>query len=97
VSAIGAFLNLILDEARTALSAPYQDRLADLIAAYVESHAAPPDFTKEELAELKRRHDAPFDPAPEADVEGVLRPPPWLTSASRAGHSPTSPRFTPGS
>jgi hypothetical protein len=65
---MNARLDLILDEGRAALSAPDQDRLADLIAAYVASHAAPPDFTEEELAELKRRHDEPFDPAPEHEV-----------------------------
>lgn len=65
---MNARLDLILDEARAALSAPDQDRLADLIAAYVASHAAAPDFTEDELAELKRRHDEPFDPAPEAEV-----------------------------
>jgi len=65
---MNARLDLILDEARAALSAPDQDRLADLIAAYVASHAAPPDFTEEELAELKRRHDERFDPAPEHEV-----------------------------
>ena len=65
---MNARLDLILDEARAALSAPDQDRLADLIAAYVASHAAPPDFTEEELAELKRRYDEPFDPAPDREV-----------------------------
>ena len=65
---MNARLDLILDQARAALSATDQDRLADLIAAYVASHAAPSDLTKEELAELKRRHDEPFDPAPEHEV-----------------------------
>jgi hypothetical protein len=65
---MNARLDLVLDEARAALSAPDQDRLADLIAAYIASHAAPADFTEEELAELKRRHDEPFDPAPEHEV-----------------------------
>jgi hypothetical protein len=41
-------LDRILDEARAALSAPDQDRLADLIAAFVATHAAPPDFPEEE-------------------------------------------------
>lgn len=65
---MNARLDLVLSEARAALSAPDQDRLADLIAAYVASHAAPPDFTEAELAELRRRHDEPFDPAPEHEV-----------------------------
>jgi hypothetical protein len=65
---MNARLDRILDEARAALSAAEQDRLADLIAAYVASHAEPPDFADEELAELRRRHDAPFDPAPDHEV-----------------------------
>jgi hypothetical protein len=65
---MNARLDLILDEARAALSSTDQDRLADLIAAYVASHAATPDFTEAELAELKRRHAEPFDPAPEHEV-----------------------------
>ena len=65
---MNARLDTILDEARAALSAEAQDGLADLIAAYVATHAAAPDFTEEEMAELKRRHDEPFDPAPEHEV-----------------------------
>jgi hypothetical protein len=65
---MNARLDLILDESRATLSAPVQDRLADLIAAYVASHVATPDFTEEEPAELRRRHDEPFDPAPVHEV-----------------------------
>ncbi len=65
---MNARLATILDEARTALSADAQEALADLIEAYGATHAAAPDFTEAELAELKRRHDEPFDPAPEAEV-----------------------------
>jgi hypothetical protein len=65
---MNARLDSILDEARAALSADAQDRLADLIEAYVATHAAAPAFTADELAELKRRHDEPFDPAPEHEV-----------------------------
>lgn len=65
---MNARLDTILEEARTALSAPEQEELADLIEAYVANHAAAPAFTEAELAELKRRHDEPFDPAPEAEV-----------------------------
>jgi hypothetical protein len=65
---MNARLDTILDEARAALSADEQDRLADLIAAYVATHADTPDFTEDELAELKRRNDEPFDPAPEHEV-----------------------------
>lgn len=65
---MNARLDLILDEARAALSSAEQDRLADLIAAFVASRAEPPDFTDEELAELKRRHEEPFDPAPDHEV-----------------------------
>jgi hypothetical protein len=45
-----------------------QERLADLIAAYVANHAGPVDLTEAERAELKRRHAEPFDPAPDAEV-----------------------------
>lgn len=69
---MNARLDLILDEARAALSAPDQDRLADLIAVYVATHAAPPDFTEAELAELKRRHEEPFDPAPAEEVRAFF-------------------------
>ena len=72
---MNARLDLALDEARTALSAPDQDRLADLIAVYVASHAAPADFTEEELAELKRRHEEPFDPAPVDEVRAFFARP----------------------
>lgn len=61
-------LDRTIDEARAALSAAHQDRFADIVAAYVASHAAPADFTDDELAEMKRRHDEPFDPAPEHEV-----------------------------
>lgn len=65
---MNARLATVLDEARTALSTEAQDALADLIEAYVATHATDPAFTEAELAELKRRHDEPFDPAPEAEV-----------------------------
>jgi predicted house-cleaning noncanonical NTP pyrophosphatase (MazG superfamily) len=58
----------ILEEARTALSADDQEELAQLIEAYVTNRTEPLDFTEAELAELKRRHDEPFDRAPEAEV-----------------------------
>ena len=64
---MNARLDSILDEAR-ALSADEQEELADLIEAYIANHAEAPHFTLAELAELKRRHDEPFDPAPEAEV-----------------------------
>lgn len=64
---MNARLDLILNEARAALSTSDQDRLADLIAAFVASRAELPD-TDAELAELKRRHDEPFDPAPDHEV-----------------------------
>lgn len=94
---MNARLDLVLDEARAALSAPDQERLADLIAAYVASHAAPPDLTAEELAEPKRPARRAVRPGARARGEGVLRPPPWLTSASRGRPSSTSPPSTPGS
>lgn len=65
---MNARLDRTIDEARAALSAADQDRLADIIAAYVASHAAAADFTEDELAELKQRHDEPFDPAAENEV-----------------------------
>lgn len=65
---MNARIDTILAEARTALSPEEQDRLADLIESYVATHSALPAFTPEELAELKRRHDEPFDPAPEHEV-----------------------------
>lgn len=69
---MNARLDRILDEARAALSDPDQDRLADLIAAYVATHAAPIDLGEAELAELKRRHEEPFDPAPEDEVRALF-------------------------
>jgi hypothetical protein len=65
---MNARLAPLLDEARAALTAADQDRLADLIAAYVATHVPQDDFTEDELAELKRRHDEPFDPAPDHEV-----------------------------
>lgn len=65
---MNARLDTALTEARTALSADAQDGLAALIETYVATHASNPDFTEAELAELKRRHGEPFDPAPEAEV-----------------------------
>lgn len=65
---MNARLDIILDQARAELSAADQDRLADLIVAFVASRAEPPDFSDAELAELKRRHDEPFDPAPDHEV-----------------------------
>lgn len=72
---MNARLDIAMSEARTALSAPDQDRLADLIAAYVGNHTGPPAFTDEERAEIRRRNDEPFDPAPEHEVrEFFARP-----------------------
>ncbi len=65
---MNARLDIALSEARAALSATDQDRLADLIAAYVGNHAGPLPLTEDERAEMKRRHDEPFDPAPEHEV-----------------------------
>lgn len=65
---MNARLDTILDEARAALSPPAQEAPADMIEAYVANHAAPPAFTEAEQDEIRRRHDAPFDPAPEAEV-----------------------------
>ncbi|MFT3974629.1 MAG: hypothetical protein QM699_14595 [Amaricoccus sp.] len=61
-------LDTALTAARAALSPEAQDGLAALIETYVATHASDPDFTDAELAELRRRHDEPFDPAPEAEV-----------------------------
>lgn len=69
---MNARLDIAIDEARAALSQADQDRLAELIAAYVGNHAAPLALTENELAELKRRHDEPFDPAPEHDVRAFF-------------------------
>jgi hypothetical protein len=60
-------LRSAIEEARTALSAEEQEKLADLIEVYIANHGPAPDFTEAERAELKRRHEAPFDPAPEAE------------------------------
>lgn len=65
---MNARLPTLLSEARTALSASEQDALADLIEAYIANHAAAPALSEAQLAELKRRHDEPFDPAPDAEV-----------------------------
>jgi hypothetical protein len=51
----------VTDEARAALSAADQERLADLIAAYLASRTPEPAFTEDELPEIMRRHDEPFD------------------------------------
>lgn len=66
-------LDTALTAARATLPPEAQDGLAALIETYVATHAADPDFTDPdftdaELAELKRRHDEPFDPAPEAEA-----------------------------
>jgi hypothetical protein len=65
---MNARLAPLIDEARAALSAADQDRLADLIEAYLASLTPEPAFTEEELAEIRRRHDEPFDPAPDDEV-----------------------------
>jgi hypothetical protein len=65
---MNARLDNAMNEARTALSATDQDRLADLIAAYVGNHANPPVFADEERAEIRRRNDELFDPAPQHEV-----------------------------
>lgn len=66
---MNARLRTILDEARTALAPGEQDELADLIEAYIANHAPATALTDAELAELKRRHDEPFDPAPAPEAE----------------------------
>ncbi len=65
---MNARLASILSEARTARSPDAQDELATLIETYIATHAPAPDFTDEELAELQRRYDEPFDPVPDAEV-----------------------------
>ncbi len=67
-------LDHILDEARSALSATDQDRLADVIAAYVATRSADPNevLSDGQRAELARRHGAPFEPANPAEVEAFF-------------------------
>jgi hypothetical protein len=63
-------LDHILDEARTALSATDQDRLADVIAAYMATRADDPNelLGDAQRAELARRHKSPFEPADPGEV-----------------------------
>jgi hypothetical protein len=68
LATMNARLAPLIDEACAALSAADQDRLADLIEAYLASRTPEPDFTEHELAEIRRRHDEPFDPAPGDEV-----------------------------
>jgi hypothetical protein len=65
---MNARLAPLIDEARAALSAADQDRLADLIETYLASRVPEPGFTEDELAEIRRRHDEPFDPATDDEV-----------------------------
>ena len=67
-------LDHILDQARTALSTADQDRLADVIAAYVATRSADPNdlLTDGQRAELARRHGAPFESADPAEVEAFF-------------------------
>ena len=67
-------LDHILDQARTVLSATDQDRLADVIAAYVATRSADPNdlLGDGQRAELARRHGAPFGPADPAEVEAFF-------------------------
>ncbi len=54
--------SLILD-AETHLDAPDQDRLAELVEAFVTTHQDPAPFTPEERAHLTLIDAEPFDPA----------------------------------
>ena len=66
---MNARLTLALNEARASLSDADQDELAEGIEAYVASRRDLLAMTDEEMAELRRRLDEPFDPAPAHEVE----------------------------
>jgi hypothetical protein len=63
--------SLILD-AETHLAAPDQERLAELVEAFVTTHQDPAPFTPEELAHLALIDAEPFDPADPAAVAAIF-------------------------
>jgi hypothetical protein len=68
---MSATLRALIDDAEARLSPGDRDRLADLVGAYVETHATP-DFTPDERAHLDALDRAPFDPAPPEAVAALV-------------------------
>jgi hypothetical protein len=68
---MNATLRALIDDAEARLSAADRERLADLVGAYVETHAAG-SFTPEERAHLETLDREPFDPAPPETVAALF-------------------------
>lgn len=65
---MNARLKNLLDEAEAKLNPVAQNRLSDLVEAFVATWDDSSDFTAEELAHLATVDSEPFDPAPSDEV-----------------------------
>jgi hypothetical protein len=68
---MNATLRALIDDAEARLAPADRERLADLVGAYVETHAAPA-FTAEERAHLDMLDGEAFDPAPSDAVAALF-------------------------
>jgi hypothetical protein len=64
-------LRALIDDAEARLSLADRERLADLVGAYVETHAAGV-FTPEERAHIEVLDGEPFDPASSETVAALF-------------------------
>ena len=65
-------LETLIAQSQADLPNEAQDRLAELVETFLATHTGPPDFTPEELADLRRLDGAPFDPAEPDDVKALF-------------------------
>jgi hypothetical protein len=68
---MNATLRALIDDAEARLSPADRERLADLVGAYVATHADE-SFTPEERAQLEALDREPFDPAPPETVAALF-------------------------
>jgi hypothetical protein len=67
-------LQKLLADAET-LPRSEQDRLAEFLETYLDTHRGEPDFTEDELADLKRLDAEPFEPASHAAIKALFARP----------------------
>ena len=65
-------LKTLLSEAEARLDPAAQDRLGDVVEAFVSTWAEADPFTSEELAHLERIAAEPFEPAAADEVASLL-------------------------
>lgn len=69
---MNARLSDLIHAAETRLDLADQQRLADMVQGFVETHSGDPAFTESERAHLDLIAQEPFDPADPQDIASVF-------------------------